>query len=146
MKKLISTIWVLSLLFTLACDNSDDPIDNPVAGTWRIVSIQVSQDALALLTPPDERITIAFEADGTFTGTTSVNQFSGRYEFENVTLTMLEFATTEVADTTFGNAFYQSITAAQVPNTTTAQFGVSFENQDLQLVFGNSGLMILERE
>ncbi len=140
------TLWVTVLLFGLSCDSSDDTVDNPVSGTWRIVTIQVSQQNLALFTPPDERIVISFNSDGNFSGSTSVNQFSGRYELNNTTLTMLEFTTTEVADTVFGTAFYQSITAAQVPNTTTAQFGFSFENQDLQLVFGNSGQMVLESE
>lgn len=136
----------MAVLFcTIACSDSDDSNDNPISGKWRITSIKVSQETLAQLSPTDENIVIAFNAGSSFSGNTSSNQFSGRYELDGSTITMLEFTTTEAGDTQFGMAFYDAITAAQVPNQTFAQFGYSFDGQDLILVFGNSGEMILEK-
>ncbi len=137
---------VVLLSAFVACDDTDDTAENPVSGEWRIVSIKVSEQVLTQRSPSDERITVVFNANGSFSGNTSVNQFDGNYELENTTLTLLDFTTTEVADTTFGTAFYESITAAIVPDRTFAQFGFSFDSQDLRLVFGNSGEMLLERE
>lgn len=133
-------------LLIVNCDSSDDTTDNPLSGQWRIVTIKVSDETLAQRSPSEERILITFAGDGDFSGNTSGNQFSGRYELDGSTLTLLEFTTTEVADTTFGNTFYEAITAAIVPDRTFAQFGFSFDSQDLILIFGNSGEMSLERD
>ncbi|MEM1340389.1 MAG: META domain-containing protein [Bacteroidota bacterium] len=137
---------VLVGLLAVSCDSSDDATSNPVLGTWRIVSIKVSDQTLTQRSPSDERITITFNEDNNFSGSTSVNQFNGRYELENTTLTLLEFTTTEVLDTTFGTVFYEAIAEAIVPDRTFAQFGSSFDSENLILVFGNSGEMILEQE
>lgn len=130
-----------------SCNSDDDGSgDNPVFGTWRITEVQVSQQQLTQFAPADEDILISFNEGGNFTGETSVNQLSGRYDLDGTTLTMLEFTTTEVADTPFAAAFYNAIAASQVPNETFAQFGYSFESLNLILVFGNSGRMILEKQ
>ncbi len=142
-------LWLLmGLVLSIgSCSDSDDGSqDNPISGTWRITEIQVSQQQLTQFSPTDEIIAISFAADGNFTGETSANQFQGRYELDGGTLTMLEFSTTEVADTQYAAAFYNAIAEAQVPNETFAQFGYSFDSLDLVLVFGNSGRMVLEKQ
>ena len=148
MRRTLCILFVTSLsLILVSCSDSDDSSDaNPVSGSWRVTSIQVSQQQLTQFAPSGEDIIITFNLGTDFSGGTSVNQFSGRYELDGTTLTMLEFTTTEAADTQFGGAFYEAITEAQVPNETFAQFGYSFDNQDLILVFGNSGRMTLERQ
>ena len=130
-------------LLLVSCNSSDDTSENPLLGQWRIITIKVSEETLTQRSPDQEQILITFNEDGNFSGSTSVNQFSGRYELENTTLTLLEFTTTEALDTTFGTAFYDAITEAIVPDRTFAQFGFSFDSQDLILVFGNSGEMML---
>ena len=142
MKKRLNIIWFVLLI--VSCSSSDDTADSPIVGNWRISSIKVSNATLNQLSPDNEDITMDFGSSD-FMGSTSVNQFSGTYEIENTTLTMLSFVTTEVADTQFGTAFYAAITAAQVPNTTFAQFGFSFDSGDLILTFGDGGQMILEQ-
>ncbi len=143
--KYLFSIVAICFLF-VSCDSSDDGVDSPLLGQWRIVTIKVSEETLTQRTPSEERILITFTEDGNFSGNTSVNQFGGRYELAGSTVTLLEFTTTEVLDTTFGTTFYEAITAAIVPNRTFAQFGFSFDSQDLVLVFGNSGEMLLEIE
>ena len=138
--------WVALCLLIINCDSSDDTTDSPLSGQWRIVTIKVSDETLTQRSPSEERILITFAEDGNFSGNTTTNQFSGRYEVEGPTLTLLEFTTTEVADTTFGTTFYEAITAAIVPDRTFAQFGFSFDSQNLILIFGNSGEMVLGGE
>ena len=147
MRRTLFTLLFLGITcLWISCDNSDDTTtqDSPVVGNWRITAIQVSQQELTQFSPADEVINIELLPAGTFSGATSANQFSGRYELNGTTLTMLEFTTTEAADTPFAGAFYDAIIEAQIPMETFAQFSFSFENQDLILVFGNSGQMTLE--
>ena len=131
---------------TSCSDSDDNSMNNPLMGSWRITAIQVSQQQLELFAPENEDIIISFDSGNDFTGQTTVNQFSGRYELDGNTMTMLEFSSTSAADTQFAGAFYNAITEAQVPNETFAQFGYSFDSQDLILVFGNSGRMTLEKQ
>ncbi len=147
MKKALGILFVIVLFQSviLSCSNSDDNGESPINGSWRISSIKISSAILNQQASANENILIDFQSNGDFDGSTSVNQFGGRFETESTTLTMLEFTTTEVVDTQFGTAFYAAITAAQVPNTTFAQFGFSFDSGDLILSFGNGGEMLLER-
>ncbi len=148
MRRTLCILFVTSLSLILAsCSDSDDSSDaNPVSGSWRVTSIQVSQQQLTQFAPSDEDIILTFNLGTDFSGETSVNQFGGRYELDGSTLTMLEFSTTEVADTQFAGAFYEAIAEAQVPNETFAQFGYNFDSLDLIMVFGNSGQMTLEQQ
>jgi len=149
MKRTLCILLVMGLTVgsTTSCsDSDDDSMESPVVGSWRVTAIQVSQQQLELFAPSNEDITISFNAASDFTGATTVNQFGGRYELDGSTMTMLEFSTTSAADTQFAGAFYNAIAEAQVPNETFAQFGYSFDSQDLILVFGNSGQMTLEKQ
>lgn len=134
----------IMLLVFVSCSEDEAPVQTPVGGNWRITEIKVSNAILTQRTLDNERVTLNFEDDGTFTGSTSVNQFSGTYEVENTTLTMLSFSSTEVLDTNFGAAFFAAITEAQVPNTTFAQFAFQLDSGNLLLSFGDGGQMILE--
>ena len=141
-------ILMLSVTTVFSCSSSDDGSsgNSAILGTWRVLEVTISEQTLTQRTPNDETLTITFENDGTFSGSTSANTFSGRYQVNNMTLTMLEFTTTEAADTTFGGAFYGAIEAAIAPNTTEALFGFSFDGQNLILIFGDQGQMVLEAQ
>lgn len=146
MKRALCILILTTVLIANQSCSSDDGASNesPVNGTWRVTEVQVSQQQLTQFTPSDENVLLTFTNTDTFSGQTMVNQFSGRYELDGSTMTMLEFSTTSAADTQFAGAFYNAISEAQVPNETFAQFGYGFENQNLVLIFGNSGRMILE--
>ena len=117
-------LGALLLCFIYSCN--DDPsinTDQGLLGSWQVTAIHNSSPSGPTIGPgPEEEITITFMSDGTFTGTTSVNTFNGRYVIEIPTLTLLEFTTTEVLDTAFGTAFYGAIANAIVPNETFARF------------------------
>jgi hypothetical protein len=138
---------VIVVCANVSCSDSDNDAEaSPVSGSWRVEEVKISDGTLTQRAPNDEDIIITFEEGGAFTGSTSANTFGGRYEIEGTTLTMTEFTTTEVADTPFAGVFFDAISEAIVPNTTYAQFGFSFESQDLILIFGNSGEMVLEKQ
>lgn len=152
MKRTLRKFMILTLIACAisACsesDNEETPVDSPVSGTWRVTSVKVSQSALTQPAPNGEDILVSFENDGTFSGSTGANTFSGRYELVGAnTLAMLEFTSTEVADTSFAGIFYDAIEAAILPNSTTAQFGYSFDGSIMNLVFGAEGLMTLQAQ
>lgn len=150
MRRTLKYLLIFTMILTavVSCSDSDDEdnANSPVVGTWRITEVQVSNQTLNQRSPEDETISITFEAGTDYSGSTSSNTFDGRYEVDQTTLTLLEFTTTEVADTPFAGVFYEAIEEAIVPNTTYAQFALSFESQNLLLVFGNSGQMILEAQ
>ncbi|MEN1783543.1 MAG: lipocalin family protein [Bacteroidota bacterium] len=150
MQKLIRQSLLMILFLTaLACSNDDnndnDTPQDLLLGTWNIMSIQVSEGEPTRFKPSDETVQITFGENGIFKGSTTVNQFNGNYNITSDTLTMTVFTTTEVGDTTYGNAFYAAITAAQIPNETFAPFKFSLGDGQLTLTFGDSGQMILEQ-
>ncbi len=129
-----------------SCSEDDSIASNVFVGEWRITSIQVSEATLNQLSPTEETISITFNADGSYSGNTSVNAFGGRYRLDGTnTLTLLEFMTTEVADTQFATAFYAAIEAAIVSDSTFAQLSYVFEGNTVRLTFGAEGEMVGER-
>ena len=143
-RQLIICCAVLFHGMTSCSTDKDESSTNPVFGTWRVVQVQISNEAIPQTTPEDENISLSFIEGGSFTGRTSVNQLSGRYELNDSTLTMLEFTTTEAADTAFAAVFYNAIAEAQVPNETFAPFDYRLSGSNLILAFGDSGQMVLE--
>jgi len=128
-----------------SCSEDNDPAENNLIGQWRITSVQVSSASLTQFSPESETIRIVFDENGEYSGNTTVNEFSGRYQIDGInTLTLLEFVTTEVSDTQFATAFYGAISEAILPDATFAQLGFSFDGGMLTLTFGNGGQMILE--
>lgn len=146
--KHLSSFFVLCLfLQTLltSCGEDDGVTTNAFIGQWRITSARLS-NALEQFAPDEETIRWVFETNENYSGNTTVNQFSGRYRLDGSnTLTLLEFQTTEVADTQFATAFYAAISEAIVPETTFAQLGYSFTGNTLTLTFGDGGRLVLER-
>lgn len=149
MKKGVVNLCFLALTviaFISCSSDADDNGQNSVLlGSWQVTSIKVSSEHLVQQPPNGEVLTISFQGNGEFSGNTANNVFGGRYEIKGMTMTMLEFTTTEVADTPFAGVFYEAITAAIVDGTTRAQFDLelSSENQ-LTFSFGDSGSMTLE--
>ena len=148
MKKALEYLFACTIVISanIACSDSENEAQaSPVLGSWRVQEVKISDETLTQRAPSDEDIVITFEEGGSFTGSTSANTFGGRYELEGTTLTMTGFSSTEVADTPFAGVFFDAVAEAIVPNTTYAQFGFTFDSQDMVLVFGNAGQMVLER-
>ncbi|WP_343487045.1 META domain-containing protein [Allomuricauda sp. d1] len=149
-KRLIGlfSLFVVVLCF-ISCSTDADEIENnsnALSGSWQVMTVQVSSDEFTQEAPNGEVIEITFANDGRFTGSTSNNTFGGRYELDGMVLTMLEFTTTEVADTPYAGIFYDAIEAAILPGTTRAQFDFELsEAGTLTLRFSDSGVMALQR-
>lgn len=140
-----SLLLIVVSFFLGSCAEDNDLSTNPLTGSWRIVMVQNGGGAQEVFSPETEVIEMVFSDNGQFSGATSVNQFSGRFEASNGIMTMLEFTTTEVADTTFAAAFYNAIGEAQLPNTTFAIFSMILNGDALELGFGDEGRLSLER-
>lgn len=138
-------LFLVLPILLISCGEDEGVTTDAFLGQWRIASARLS-NALEQFSPDEETVLWAFETNGNYSGNTTVNQFSGRYQLDGSnTLTILEFQTTEVADTQFATAFYAAVTEAIVPNTTFAQFGYAFSGNTLTLTFGDGGRLILER-
>ena len=147
MKRLTPFLLLCLSIQTLliSCGEDDGVTANAFLGQWRVTSARLS-NALEQFSPDEETILWDFETNENYSGNTTVNQFSGRYRLDGSnTLTLLEFQTTEVADTQFATAFYAAISEAIVPDTTFAQLGYDFSGNTLTLTFGDGGRLVLER-
>ena len=148
MKRSIVLVLCCTLLQTImsSCSEDGNPAQDTLVGQWRLTSVQVSNATSNQFATEEETIRWVFEINGDYIGNTTVNQFSGRYRLDaSNTVTLLEFQTTEVADTQLGNAFYAAITEAIVSDTTFAQLRYTLTGNTLTLTFGDGGRLVLER-
>ncbi|QTD39114.1 hypothetical protein JL193_07680 [Polaribacter batillariae] len=113
MKKifLITTVF----FFFTGCDKEVAKQEKKsIYGSWKLTSF-VNQSTNNVLVKSDfsnsNNITIIFNQELNFTGSTVINDFLGNFSLEdrNGQLTFLEFSTTEVNETEWGNLFYQSL-------------------------------------
>ena len=113
---------VLSLV--LGCSTDATSITNSeILGTWRVSAIHNSSPTGPTLGPNiGEIVFITFKSDGSFSGTTSVNTFGGRFSTTSNSLIIREMETTEVADTVFGQAFYGSFDESRNSDTGFSEF------------------------
>ncbi len=123
-------VTVLFCYLLLSCTSDDVSGNNQkVVGEWHVVAIHNSSPTGPTLGPnPGEVISIIFTQNGSFTGTTSANNFGGDNTVSETILTIEEMITTEVADTLFGQAFYESFNESRNPDTGFSEFELSFQN------------------
>lgn len=146
MKRTLFALVVCICLGGCSSEDENSTLNSAFLGTWEITSIQVSSASLTQRPPTGEVISISFLADGAFNGSTPNNTFNGLYGFEGTnTLMITEYSATDAEDTTYGQAFFNALDEAAVPELESTLFGYSFESQDLILVFGDSGEMVLEK-
>nr|WP_299382452.1 META domain-containing protein [Allomuricauda sp.] len=125
-------ILVMLLSIVFGCSGDDSQITNQdVLGLWHITAIHNSSPTGPTLGPnTGETIAITFSSNGTFNGTTSVNSFSGRFSTTVDQVIIQQMVTTEVADTPFGQAFYESFTEAMDSDTGHSVFDLEIGNSD----------------
>ncbi|MEO9513039.1 MAG: META domain-containing protein [Flavobacteriaceae bacterium] len=125
---------ILSFLFSFgySCNDDTEPtLNGNILGTWHVVAIHNSSPTGSTLGPLDEEvIAIIFPSNGEFMGTTSVNSFGGRSSTEEQQLFIEELVTTKVADTNFGQAFYQAFSESMNVETGFSEFEIAKQNDD----------------
>lgn len=119
--------YFVSILLIMGCSNDDDNNsvqgNDSIIGEWELMYYFESNNQDL---PPDGEapVIISFTTDN-FNGNTSVNTFLGTYLSENTDLTFLEFSTTEVNETEWGNRFYDSVN--QSYNTSNQNYEMAYE-------------------
>ena len=150
MQRLFSFIWFFLPLFgiLLGCSDDDDFIVNrSILGEWQVVGILNTSPTGPILAPPDgEVISITFTQSKSFSGTTSVNSFGGRFRTSGDTLIFDEMVSTEVAETTFGLAFYDAFYNTGNSDTGLTSFEIAVQDENtLRLVYQEFRFLILQR-
>ncbi|MGX1928237.1 META domain-containing protein [Flagellimonas sp. 2504JD4-2] len=127
---LTSTLCYLVLALVSGCSSDDTTVtEQRVLGTWQVSAIHNSSPTGPTLGPnTGEIISITFRNDGGFSGTTSANTFSGRFSTTSNAVVIEELETTEVAETVFGQAFYESFNESRNSDTGFSEFESVFTN------------------
>jgi len=107
---------ILSIfLFITGCSEEETKQqENSIYGTWKLTSF-VNQSTNNVLIDSNfsnsNQITIIFNQESNFTGSTVINDFLGNFSIDdrNNQIIFSEFSTTEANETEWGNLFYQSL-------------------------------------
>lgn len=128
-----SIIAVLVLCLICTCNDDSGVSDNQnIVGAWQIMAIHNSSPSGPTLGPNSgEVISIIFLKDEKFTGTTSANTFGGEYSATENKLLIKEMFTTEVADTNFGNAFYETFNESRNSETGFSEFEIAVKAENM---------------
>ena len=109
-------LLILSIfLFITGCSEEETKQqENSIYGTWKLTSF-VNQSTNNVLIDSNfsnsNQITIIFNQESNFTGSTVINDFLGNFSIDdrNNQIIFSEFSTTEANETEWGNLFYQSL-------------------------------------
>lgn len=145
--KIASICLLLCLVFS--CNNDAEPANNAeILGTWHITAIHDSSPSGPTLGPLDgEVISIIFPSNGEFMGTTSVNTFGGRSSTEGRRLFIEELVTTEVADTNFGQTFYDAFSQSLNVETGFSEFEIAVQDEEvLHLEYNGFKFLTLQKQ
>lgn len=145
----VSIIVVLVLCLSSGCnDDSGVSSNQSIVGEWQIVAIHNSSPSGPTLGPNSgEVISIIFSKDEKFAGTTSVNTFGGEYSASENKLSIKEMFTTEVADTNFGRAFYETFNESRNSETGFSEFEIEVQNGNmLNLEFKDFKFISLQKK
>lgn len=150
MQRLSSLIWFFLPLFGMlfGCSDDDDLIVNrSILGEWQVVGILNTSPTGPILAPVEgETITITFTQSKSFSGTTSANSFSGRFRTSDDTLIFDGMASTDVAETVFGLAFFNAFYDADNSDTGLTSFQIAIQDEStLRLEYQEFRFLILQR-
>ena len=142
-------IFTFLCIASIACTGDDVDVNNQkIIGEWQVTAIHNSSPSGPTLGPlTGEIISIIFFPNGTFEGTTSANTFGGEFSATDTTLFIEEMITTEVADTMFGQAFYEAFEGSRGTDTGFSEFELSFQDGNrLNLEYQNFKFLGLQKQ
>ncbi|MEM6895533.1 MAG: hypothetical protein AAF554_17680 [Bacteroidota bacterium] len=149
-RKFLTPVLALAFLLFLSCNDDDNQTDtNTLAGEWRITAISNSDSPLGPILEPEagEEISIQFQNNGQFSGTTSINAFNGDSSTTSDELFINDFISTEALDTTFGLAFYQALFESSNENAGASVFSmVAVDDNRINLEYNDFKFMSIERK
>lgn len=111
----MKNILLILVLALISCNNDNtESQETNVLGTWKLMSF-VNESNGSILVANDfsnsPEITITFNQELNFTGNTVRNNFFGKYSISEreKLLTFIDFSTSEVNESEWGNLFYDSL-------------------------------------
>jgi hypothetical protein len=111
----MKNIFLILVLALISCNEDNTKSQETIIlGTWKLMSF-VNESNNSILIANDfsnsNEITITFNQELDFTGNTVINNFSGNYSISEreKSLTFIDFSTSEVNETEWGNLFYESL-------------------------------------
>lgn len=111
----MKNILLILVLALISCNNDNTKSqETNVLGTWKLMSF-VNESNGSILVANDfsnsPEITITFNQELNFTGNTVRNNFFGKYSIyeREKLLTFIDFSTSEVNESEWGNLFFDSL-------------------------------------
>ena len=144
-------LMLATLFFLTGCEENESTNQvNELIDTWKLTSF-VNESDNSIITETDfndsNEITISFNIENNFTGTTILNTFSGDFSYderdENLTITI--FSTTEVSENEWGNLFYESLNMGYNQQNTNWEFTYEIQNNILKIYYSNQEYMTFEK-
>lgn len=145
----VSIMAVLALCIICGCKDDSGVFGNQnILGEWQIIAIHNSSPSGPTLGPNSgEVISIIFLQNAKFTGTTSSNTFGGEYSATENMLLIKEMFTTEIAETNFGNAFYETFNESRNSETGFSEFEIVVQAENmLNLEFNDFKFISLQKK
>jgi hypothetical protein len=149
MKNMYLILSVL-FLFTGCNEEKTEQQENSIYGTWKLTSF-INQSTNNVLVESDfsnsNEITIIFNQDLNFTGNTLINDFLGNFAIKegNTQLTFLEFSTTEVNETEWGDLFYQNLNSNYNQQSGNWESIYEIQNNSLKIYYSEQQYMLFEK-
>ena len=144
-----TALFILTLLTSLlGC--SEEPQENDIYGTWKLVSF-VNEKTEETFFQGDfqnsNQITIEFKANMSFSGSTTRNTFQGEYSFGNnrAKLIYTNFGTTKVNESDWGNLFYNKLGTSYNQQTKHWENTYSIIENSLRIDYAEHEYMLFEK-
>lgn len=140
-----------TLFFHTGCvENESTNQISELIDTWKLTSF-VNESDNSIVTENNfndsNDITITFNNDNNFTGTTIINTFLGVFSYDerDNNLTISTFSTTEVNENEWGNLFYESLNMAYNQQDTIWEFTYEIQNDTLKIYYDSQEYMTFEK-
>ncbi len=143
-------LMISTLLFVLAnvvsCSNNDS-INKPVNlyGSWELKQYQDKTTGASITAPDNAEIIVITFKETKFEGNTGRNSFSGNYITESGVLFLLEYSTTEVAESEWGGKFTDTIVSTYNSRDKRYQMPFSIEGNILKIEYKPAQFMYFEK-
>ena len=147
MRNLLIISTLLFLIFgAFSCNNDNSTAKQTnLLGTWELIQYE-DQSANTTMNPPVDvdPVVITF-MDSKFEGDTGRNTFFGDYIAESGILLLLEYNTTEIAESEWGGMFADSIVSTYNDNEQNYRMPFSVEDNALKIEYEPSKFMLFKK-
>ncbi|MEN8766617.1 MAG: hypothetical protein ABF302_03025 [Polaribacter sp.] len=144
-------LMLATLFFLTGCEENESTNQvNELIDTWKLTSF-VNESDNSIITETDfndsNEITITFNIENNFTGTTIINTFLGVFSYDerDENLTISTISTTEVNENEWGNLFYESLNMGYNQQNTNWEFTYEIQNNILKIYYSNQEYMTFEK-